>query len=66
MKTDITIYTQVYNTKPFLERCLSSVVNQTFGNFDYILIDNGCTDGSSEILRQYAKKDQRIKLIRME
>lgn len=66
MKTDVTIYTQVYNTKPFLERCLSSVVNQTFENFDYILVDNGCTDGSSEILRQYAEKDRRIKLIRME
>ena len=66
MKTAITIYTQAYNTKPFLERCLSSVVNQTFGNFDYILIDNGCTDGSSEILRRYAEKDRRIKLIRME
>ena len=66
MKTDITIFTQVYNTKPFLERCLSSVVNQTFDSFDYILVDNGCTDGSSEILRQYADKDRRIKLVRME
>lgn len=66
MKTDVTIFTQVYNTKAFLDRCLSSVVNQTLGNFDYILVDNGCTDGSSEILRRYAEADSRIKLVRLE
>lgn len=66
MNKKVTIYTQVYNTKPYLDRCISSVLSQTYTNFEYILVDNGCTDGSSEIMNQYAQEDQRIRLIRFE
>lgn len=62
----VTIYTQVYNTSPFLVKCIESVLSQTFTDFHYILVDNGCTDGSSEILDRYAKTDKRIKLVRNE
>lgn len=62
----VTVFTQIYNAKPYLAQCLESVLNQTFSDFEYILIDNGCTDGSSEIIREYAQKDSRIKLFSFE
>lgn len=65
MSKTVTIYTQVYNTKPFLSRCVESVLQQTYSDFEYILIDNGSTDGCKEILEQYASADSRIKLIRL-
>lgn len=61
---EVSVYTQVYNTKAYLPRCIDSVLNQTFPNFEYILLDNASTDGSSEILEYYAAKDRRIKLIK--
>lgn len=66
MGKKVTIYTQVYNTKPYLEQCITSVLSQTYQNFQYLLVDNGCTDGSSEILEAFAKKDERIQLIKLE
>ena len=65
-KFAVTIYTLVYNTKPFLTRCVESVLNQTFTEFEYILIDNGSTDGCKELLEEYAAHDGRIRLIRFE
>lgn len=62
----VTIFTQVYNTKPFLSRCVESVLNQTFTDFEYVLIDNGSTDGCKELLERYAACDNRIRLIRFE
>lgn len=62
----VTVYTQVYNTKQYLVQCIDSVLSQTYSNLEYILVDNGCTDGSSEILIDFAQKDNRIKLIRNE
>lgn len=68
MKNDIKVlvYTRVYNTQPYLKQCIDSILSQTYTNFRYLLIDNGCTDGSSEIMRDYAAKDGRIRLIRFE
>lgn len=61
----ISVYTQVYNTpEPYVRKCIESVLNQTFTDFEYVIIDNGCTDGTSDVLREYDKKDHRIKLIR--
>jgi glycosyltransferase involved in cell wall biosynthesis len=42
------------------------VLNQTYTDFEYIIVDNGCTDGSSKILQDYAARDKRIHLIRYE
>lgn len=62
--TAVTVYTQVYNTKPFLARCVESVLRQTLLAFQYIIIDNGSTDGCKEMLEKYAARDNRITLIR--
>lgn len=66
MEPKIIVYTRAYNTKPYLRQCIESVLNQTYSNFIYIIVDNGCTDGSSEIIEEYAGKDDRIRRIRFE
>lgn len=60
----VTIYMQVYNTKEYLEQCLNSVLSQTYTDWEFILVDNGCTDGSSEILKKFADQNSRVHLIR--
>ena len=62
----VTVCTQVYNTAAYLPQCVESVLKQTFSDFEYIIVDNGSTDGSQDILKEYAKKDPRIQLIRFE
>lgn len=62
----ITVYTTVYNTKPYLRQCVESVLNQTYPNLEYCIMDNGSTDGCKEILEEYAASDTRIRLIRRE
>lgn len=62
----ITIYIQVYNVKPYIRRCIDSVLNQTYSNFELFIFDNGCTDGCEAILRSYAQHDARIHLTRIE
>ena len=62
----IIVGTQVYNTPTnYLRICIESVLNQSFPYFQYILIDNGCTDKCSDILCEYAQRDSRIRLIRI-
>lgn len=57
------IVVPVYNVKKYIRKCLDSIVNQTFKDFEVVLVDDGSTDGSSEICDEYAKKDQRFKVI---
>lgn len=59
---EIGVFVRVYNTKPYIDQCLSSVLSQTYSDFVFYIVDNGCTDGSSEILEQYANQDPRIRL----
>lgn len=63
MNKKVTIVTQAYNASKFIHRCIKSVVNQSYSNIDYLLIDDGSTDGTSDIIEFYAKKDSRIKCI---
>lgn len=56
----VSIVVPVYNAAPYLRKCLDSVVNQTLKNVEIIFIDDGSTDGSSEICQEYAAKDNRI------
>lgn len=60
------IIVPVYNTKPYLERCIKSILNQDYNNFELILIDDGSTDGSAEVCDEYARFDERIKVIHKE
>lgn len=60
---EISIIIPVYNAQDYLKRCLNSVLNQKFKDFEAICINDGSTDSSFEILREYSKKDSRIKVI---
>lgn len=58
----ISIIVPVYNAEYTLNRCLDSILNQTFSDWELFLIDDGSTDRSTELCDQYASKDQRIKV----
>ena len=49
-----------YNIREYLPRCIESILAQTYKNLEIILISDGSTDGTDEIIREYAKKDSRI------
>jgi len=57
----ISIITPVYNTGEYLERCLLSIINQSFADFEVVMVDDGSTDNSAEIIRDFLQKDNRIK-----
>ena len=59
----VTVITAVYNAEEYLEKCINSVLNQTYKNIEYILVDDGSTDGSRKICEEYAKKDSRVRYI---
>ncbi|MFS0822737.1 glycosyltransferase [Bacillus sp. 1P02SD] len=63
MKPKISIIVPIYNMERYLERCLNSLLSQTFTDFDVIAVDDGSTDRSLEILKNYAKKDNRISVV---
>ena len=63
MNCSISIIIPVYNEEVHLSRCLDSVLAQTHAELEVILVDDGSTDGSNKICREYEKKDRRIKLI---
>jgi len=60
----VSVVTPFYNTAAYLDECIASVLAQTYGNFEYVLLDNHSDDGSSEIAARWAGRDPRIKLSR--
>lgn len=56
----ITVVTQVYNSEKYLRKAIESVLSQTYSDLEYLIVDNGSTDGSAEIIKEYAEKDNRI------
>ena len=65
MKT-ISVVVPVYNVENYLERCILSIINQTYQNLEIILVDDGSTDNSGAICDELALKDPRIKVIHKE
>lgn len=59
----VSIIIPVYNASKYLEKCLDSIINQTYQNIEIITINDGSKDNSLEILNEYASKDNRIKII---
>lgn len=59
----ISVVIPVYNTAPYLEKCLESVVNQTYQNLQVIIINDGSTDNSAEICQKFSEKDDKIEFI---
>ena len=59
----ISVIVPIYNVESYLIRCLDSIKNQKYRNFEVILINDGSTDNSLDIAREYVKKDDRFRLI---
>lgn len=62
----ISVIVPVYNVKPFLGRCLQSLAAQTYTPIEFLLIDDGSTDGSGALCREFAEKDSRFRCIHQE
>ena len=66
MKDLITVIVPVYKVEKYLDRCISSIINQSYKNLEIILVDDGSPDNCGNICDGYAKKDERIKVIHKE
>ena len=63
MKTKVSVIVPVYDVELYLEECLDSIINQTFKEIEIILVNDGSTDRSHEIMELYASKDVRISIL---
>lgn len=62
----LSIITPVYNAEEFLGETIESVLNQTYENFEFLLIDDCSTDSSRAMIKEYGQKDSRIRYIKLE
>jgi glycosyltransferase involved in cell wall biosynthesis len=62
----VSVVTPFFNAEEYLAECIDSVLAQTYSHFEYILLDNGCTDRSVEIAERYVGRDPRIRLLHNE
>ncbi len=65
-KALISVIVPVYNIKEYLPRCVSSILNQTYGNLELILVDDGSTDGTGELCDELALGDARVRVFHKE
>ena len=66
MKPDLSVVMSVYNGEKYLSEAIESVLSQTYRDFEFIIIDDGSTDGSLRILHDYAGRDPRVRVIEQE
>lgn len=67
MKKDlVSVIVPVYNVEKYLDRCIESIINQTYKNLEIILVDDGSPDNCPKMCDNWAKKDKRIKVIHKE
>ena len=59
----VSVLVCIYNTEQYLTRCIESIIGQTYQNLEIVLVDDGSTDRSGEIIDTYAAKDPRIKAV---
>ena len=62
-KPILSIIVPIYNVEDYLERCIKSILNQTFSDFELILVDDGSTDSSPKICNEFKVKDKRVQVI---
>lgn len=63
---EISIIIPVYNAEKFLSNCLDSIINQSYSDFEIIIVDDGSTDRSRDIYLKYSELDSRIKILQQE
>ncbi len=59
----VSVIIPVYNAMSYLEECITSLLDQTLKETEYIFVDDGSTDSSPQLLQEYAEKDNRIKIL---
>ena len=59
----VSLIVAVYNGEKYIASCIDSIMNQTYKNYEVILVDDGSKDSSGTICDHYAEKDSRIKVI---
>ena len=59
----ISVIVPCYNVAPYLQRCVDSILNQTYSNFELILVDDGSTDETGKLCDNIQKKDERVRVI---
>lgn len=59
---DVSIIVPIYNTEKYLKRCINSILSQSFKDFELLLIDDGSTDGSLQIMKEYEEYDKRVRI----
>lgn len=62
----VSVIIPVFNVEAYLKECLDSIINQTFSNIEIICVDDGSTDSSADILKEYSTRDNRITIITKE
>lgn len=62
-KSIISVVVTVYNVEKYIERCLLSVLKQSFNDIELVVVDDKTPDNSMEIVKRYAEKDNRIKIV---
>ena len=63
---EISIIIPSYNAEFYIDKCIKSIINQTFTDFEVVVIDDGSTDNSLELWNKYVKLDSRIRVFHQE
>ena len=63
MKPVVSVIVPMYNAEHTIEKCLDSIINQTYDELEIILVDNGSDDNTIDLAKNYCEKDNRIILI---
>jgi glycosyltransferase involved in cell wall biosynthesis len=59
----ITVLTCAYNEENFISEAMESILRQSYNDFEYLIVDDGSTDGTRDIIKQYANRDNRLRLV---
>ena len=65
-RPEVSVIIPVYNAEPYLRQCLDSLLAQTMTELEILCVDDGSTDGSPDILREYENRDPRVRVLRQE
>ena len=63
MPPRLSVVMPVHNALPYLDEAIESILRQSFADFEFVILDDGSTDGSTEVLRRWAERDPRIRLV---
>ena len=62
----ISVVIPVYNVEKYLHKCVDSVLSQTYGDFELLLLDDGSQDSSGRICDEYAQQDKRVRVFHLQ